>query len=81
MYKCGSVHEAVLRKLEKESTDAGNGSFKFGETFFIQVIAKPIFGPAWILNKSKRERELGITIETKHANIETPKYAVTVRLV
>lgn len=40
MYKCGVVDEAALRKLEKESTEAGMGSFKYGEPWFASWLGK-----------------------------------------
>jgi elongation factor 1-alpha len=61
IYKCGGIDKRTVEKYEKESADMGKGSFKY----------------AWILDKSKSERERGITIDVHRASFKTDKYFIT----
>eukprot|EP01068_Selenidium_serpulae_P012994 Selendium_serpulae@DN5910_c0_g2_i1.p1 len=62
IYKLGGIDKRTIEKYEKESADAGKGSFKY----------------AWVLDKLKAERERGITIDIALWQFETPKYHFTV---
>merc|ERR1711934_591521 len=62
IYKCGGIDKRTIEKFEKESTDAGKGSFKY----------------AWVLDKLKAERERGITIDIALWKFETEKYNFTI---
>lgn len=62
IYKCGGIDKRTIEKFEKESADAGKGSFKY----------------AWIMDKLKSERERGITIDISLWKFETPKYHFTI---
>mmetsp|Transcript_7491 Transcript_7491/g.16249 ORF Transcript_7491/g.16249 Transcript_7491/m.16249 type:complete len:450 (+) Transcript_7491:238-1587(+) len=60
--KLGSIDRAAVEKNEKEASAINKRSYKY----------------AWALNKSKSERERGITIDKHLCKVETPKYLVTV---
>jgi len=62
IYKCGGIDKRTIEKFEKESSDAGKGSFKY----------------AWVLDKLKAERERGITIDIALWKFETEKYNFTI---
>ncbi|KAL4486367.1 hypothetical protein ABPG72_007153 [Tetrahymena utriculariae] len=62
IYKCGGIDKRVIEKFEKESAEAGKGSFKY----------------AWVLDKLKAERERGITIDISLWKFETAKYHFTI---
>jgi elongation factor 1-alpha len=62
IYKCGGIDKRTIEKFEKESKDAGKGSFKY----------------AWVLDKLKAERERGITIDIALWKFETKKYYFTI---
>jgi elongation factor 1-alpha len=62
IYKCGGIDKRVIEKFEKESSEAGKGSFKY----------------AWVLDNLKAERERGITIDIALWKFETPKFAFTI---
>jgi len=62
IYKLGGIDKRTIEKYEKESADAGKGSFKY----------------AWVLDKLKAERERGITIDIALWQFETTKYHFTV---
>lgn len=60
IYKCGGVDKRIIEKYEKEANEMGKGSFKY----------------AWVLDKTKQERERGITIDIAYWKFETPKYII-----
>ncbi|EGR32437.1 hypothetical protein IMG5_083250 [Ichthyophthirius multifiliis] len=62
IYKCGGIDKRTIEKFEKESSEAGKGSFKY----------------AWVLDKLKAERERGITIDISLWKFETAKYHFTI---
>jgi len=62
IYKCGGIDKRTIEKFEKESSDAGKGSFKY----------------AWVLDKLKAERERGITIDITLWKFETEKFSFTI---
>merc|ERR1712007_84679 len=62
IYKLGGIDKRTIEKFEKESSDAGKGSFKY----------------AWVLDKLKAERERGITIDIALWKFETEKYNFTI---
>jgi len=62
IFKCGGIDKRVIEKFEKDSADAGKGSFKY----------------AWVLDKLKAERERGITIDISLWKFETSKYLCTI---
>jgi elongation factor 1-alpha len=62
IYKCGGIDKRVIEKFEKESKEAGKGSFKY----------------AWVLDKLKAERERGITIDIALWKFETEKFHFTI---
>ena len=62
IYKCGGVSKRDLDKLETEANTIGKSSFKF----------------AFILDKTKAERQRGITIDCSHWKFETKDYNYTI---
>ncbi|XP_075188023.1 elongation factor 1-alpha, oocyte form-like [Anomaloglossus baeobatrachus] len=62
IYKCGGIDKRSIEKFEKEVAEMGKGSFKY----------------AWVLDKLKAERELGITIDISLWKFETRKYYITI---
>uniref|UniRef100_A0A8C7AMP6 Tr-type G domain-containing protein n=1 Tax=Neovison vison TaxID=452646 RepID=A0A8C7AMP6_NEOVI len=62
IYKYGGIDKRTIEKFEKEAAEMGKGSFKY----------------AWVLDKLKAERELGITIDISLWKFETSKYYVTI---
>ena len=62
IYKCGGVSKRDLDKLETEANTVGKSSFKF----------------AFILDKTKAERQRGITIDCSHWKFETKAYNYTI---
>lgn len=62
IYKFGGIDERTIEKYEKESAEAGKGSFKY----------------AWVLDKLKAERERGITIDIALWKFETDKRHYTI---
>jgi elongation factor 1-alpha len=62
IYKCGGIDKRTIEKFEKESAEAGKGSFKY----------------AWVLDKLKAERERGITIDIALWKFETNKFVFTI---
>ena len=62
IYQCGSIDKKSVEVFEKESLEAGKGSFKY----------------AWVLDKLKAERERGMTIDLSLWKIETHKYVFTI---
>jgi len=62
IYKCGGIDKRTIEKFEKESNEAGKGSFKY----------------AWVLDKLKAERERGITIDIALWKFETNKFMFTI---
>lgn len=62
IYKFGGIDERTIQKYEKESAEAGKGSFKY----------------AWVLDKLKAERERGITIDIALWKFETDKRFYTI---
>merc|ERR1711977_527457 len=62
IYKCGGIDKRTIEKFEKESSEAGKGSFKY----------------AWVLDKLKAERERGITIDISLWKFETEKFHFTI---
>jgi elongation factor 1-alpha len=62
IYKCGGIDERAIKKFEKESEEAGKGTFKY----------------AWVLDKLKAERERGITIDIALWKFQSEKRIFTV---
>eukprot|EP00026_Physarum_polycephalum_P006956 Phypoly_transcript_07009.p1 GENE.Phypoly_transcript_07009~~Phypoly_transcript_07009.p1 ORF type:complete len:454 (+),score=99.96 Phypoly_transcript_07009:216-1577(+) len=62
IYKCGGINARDMDKLESESTSMGKGSFKY----------------AWVMDKLKKERDSGITIDISLWRFETPKNNITI---
>lgn len=62
IYKCGSVKQRTMDKIEKDATDVGKGSFKY----------------AWILDNLKAERERGISIDISQRQFESSSYTFTI---
>ncbi|GAB9466958.1 Elongation factor Tu C-terminal domain [Globisporangium polare] len=61
LYTVGCVSQREMDKLTRESADRGKASFKY----------------AWVLDKSREERERGLSIDISLAKFETPKYVFT----
>ena len=55
IYKCGGIDKRTIEKFEKEAAESGKGSFKY----------------AWVMDKLKAEREIGITIDIALWKFET----------
>ena len=62
IYKCGGISKRLIEKLEKESEEAGKGSFKY----------------AWLLSKLKAERDRGMTIDISLWKFESTKCVYTI---
>ena len=79
IYKCGGIDKRTIEKFEKEASELGKGSFKYGMFSCMPRIFHFLPHVAWVLDKLKAERERGITIDIALWKFETPKYMVTVR--
>ena len=62
IYQCGGINSRDMAKLDADSQAAGKGSFKY----------------AWVMDKLKKERDSGITIDISLWRFETPKNAITI---
>jgi translation elongation factor EF-1alpha len=78
----GGIDKQTKEKIDKEAAESGKESLKYGASFYIAVLQKvaKLFLSAWVLDKSKAERERGIMIEIALQKFETPRYTVTVRI-
>jgi len=62
IYKCGGIDKRTIERFEKESNEAGKGTFKY----------------AWVLDKLKAERDRGITIDIALWKFESAKRIFTI---
>jgi len=62
IYKCGGIDPRTIERFEKESNEAGKGTFKY----------------AWVLDKLKAERDRGITIDIALWKFESAKRIFTI---
>merc|ERR1712166_1019334 len=62
IFKCGGIDPRTIERFEKESTEAGKGSFKY----------------AWVMDKLKAERDRGITIDIALWKFQSAKRIYTV---
>jgi len=62
IYKCGGIDKRTMEKLEAEAQRMGKGSFKY----------------AFLLDKSKAERERGITIDISLFKFDTDRFSFTI---
>jgi len=62
IYKCGGIDKRTIERFEKESSEAGKGTFKY----------------AWVLDKLKAERDRGITIDIALWKFESAKRIFTI---
>ena len=61
VYKCGSISDRDLQKLEKETGEKNMSTFKY----------------AWVMDKVKSSRDRGITIDISLVQFQTPKLDYT----
>merc|ERR1711957_418112 len=62
IFKCGGIDPRTIERFEKESAEAGKGTFKY----------------AWVLDKLKAERDRGITIDIALWKFESAKRIFTI---
>ena len=62
VYKCGGIDKRTLDRYEKEANEMGRGSFKY----------------AWVADKTKKEREQGITIDCTMQSFVSEKRKYTI---